>query len=98
MDLGSGFRPGGHRRLLALHLPRRTLAGPFGTGRLWRHKLTQPDDFSRRLLERMAIHAHTSRGTGDADRGGIRRGYFPAAPATRFGISAGTCGIVRRPG
>ncbi len=96
MDLGRGFRLGGYWRLRALHGTCRALAGAIGASGIRRHEPFELTYFSRRLLERMAIRDHTSRGAGDANCGRIWRGCIPASPAARLGIGAGAGGILRR--
>ncbi len=95
MDMGTDFRFGGNRRLRSLYLYRRALAGTVGGCGIRRHKSSEFIGFSRRLLERMAICDHTSRGAGDADRGGIRFGDIPQTLAARVGIGIGAGGNVR---
>src|SRR5882724_5123126 len=95
MDLGPGIWTGSDGSLRALYRVRPALARPIGTGGIRRVEPAGPADLSRRLLERMAIHVHTSRGACDGDSGGDRRGVLPEANPPRFGAGAGVGGILR---
>src|SRR6267143_6229030 len=95
MDLGAGVWPGRNRGLRALYLVRPALATAIGTGGIRRVEPAGLADLSRRFLERMAIHDHTSRGAGDADAGGDRRSVLPAANPPRFGAGLDVRGVLR---
>src|SRR5882762_10338908 len=94
MDLGAGVRPGSNGGLRALYRVRPALGTAIGTGGIRRVEPAGLADLSRRLLERMAIHDHTSRGAGDADAGGDRRSVLPEADPPRFGAGDGVRGIL----
>src|SRR5882762_5458220 len=94
MDLGPDIWLGGNGGLRALYNVRATLAAAIGAGGIRRVEPAGFADLSRRLLERMAIHDHTSRGAGDADAGGDRRSVLPEADPPRFGAGDGVRGIL----
>src|SRR6267378_2174389 len=96
MDLGAGVRPGSNGGLRALYRVRPALGTAIGTGGIRRVEPAGLADLSRRLLERMAIHDHTSRGAGDADAGGDRCSVLPEADPPRFGAGVDVRGAVRR--
>src|SRR6266403_4718163 len=95
MDLGPGIWVGGDGSLRALYNVRPALARPIGKGGIRRVEPAGLADLSRRLLERMAIHDHTSRGAGNADAGGDRRSVLPEANPPGFGASPDVRGILR---
>src|ERR1700676_937712 len=96
MDMDDSAWSGGHRSLCAVHPVRGALADATGASRFWRFQSFEFADFSRRLLERMAIDDHFVGGARAGDCGGLRAGVFPEtfAPRVRIGASAG--GILRR--
>src|SRR6267143_4168834 len=95
MDLGPGLWLGGNGSLRALYDVRPTLATAIGTSGIRRVEPAGLADLSRRFLERMAIHDHTSRGAGDADAGGDRRSVLPEADPPRFGTGPDVRGVLR---
>src|SRR5882762_8957394 len=95
MDLGPDIWLGGNGGLRALYNVRATLAAAIGAGGIRRVEPAGLADVSRRLLERMAIHDHTSRGAGNANAGGDRRSVLPAANPPRFGAGPDVRGVLR---
>ena len=67
-----------------------------GAGGVWKHQLAEFADFSRCILERVAIGDHSAGGGGDAHNGWLRPGVLPAAVAARIdGVGAGADGVLR---
>src|ERR1700682_3413777 len=83
LDHSAGF--GGHRNLCAVHPVRGALAAATGTSGFWWVQSLEFADFSRRLLERMAIDDHFVGGARAGDRGGTRGGLLEEAGASGGG-------------
>ena len=66
------------------------------TGGVWKHQLAESADFSRCVLEGVAIGDHSAGGGGDAHDRWLRPGFLPAAVAARIdGAGAGADGVLR---
>src|ERR1700732_3403944 len=85
MDLGSSVWTGGHGGLRAVYRVHRALGAAIGAGGIWKHEHAEPADFSRRVLERVAIGDHFAGGGGDAHTRWLWPGVLPAAAAARVG-------------
>src|SRR5258707_490697 len=98
MDLGPGIWTCGNGSVRALHHLHSALAAATRTGGVRRIEPAEPIDFPELLLERMAIHDHTSGDIGAGDRGRVGRDVPAAAHPPRIGASSGVRGIVRGAG
>src|SRR5947208_14717265 len=98
MDLGTGFRAGSNGSLRALYGICPALGAATGASRIRGVEPAELADLSGRNVERMAIHDHTPRSTGDGDAGGIGSHVLPTTNTARFGAGAGLRGIVYRAG
>src|SRR5260370_22845988 len=98
MGLGRGVWAGSDGCLRTLYDIYPALAAATGTSGIRRVQPAKPADFSRGLLERMAIRDHTPRGAGDDDPGWIWDGVLPEADPPGFGAGAGLRRILRGAG
>src|SRR5258706_8962449 len=95
MDLDPGLWSRRHGSVRIVYRIYRALAGTVGTGRFWRTESFEFADFSRRLLERMAIDDHFVGGAGARDRSRIRASVLPQARASRIRSCPYARGILR---
>src|SRR5437763_5845832 len=98
MDLWISFRAGGNGSLRALYRICRALGNATGASGIRGVEPAELADLSGRNVERMAIHDHTPRGSGDGDAGGTGSDVLPPADTARFGPGAGLRGVVHRTG
>src|SRR5579864_1022087 len=96
MDLDDSAGVGGYGSLCAVYRIRGTVADATGTSGIWRVESFEFADFSRRLLERMAIDDHFVGGARAGNRGGLRGGVLEEEGTARVGAGRGAGGILRR--
>src|SRR5258706_14495706 len=94
MDLDPGLWSRRDGSLRVVYRIYRAVANAVGTGRFWRLKSFEFADFSRRLLERMAIDDHFVGGAGAGGGGRLCAGVLPQAGVPGLRCRAGIDGVL----